>query len=49
MIEKSLYENYEINFSDSYTTDDESYYFIYNNERELYLTESKELIHFKKI
>ena len=48
MIEKSLYENYEINFSDSYTTDDESYYFIYNNEKKLYLTESKELIHFKK-
>ncbi len=40
MIEKSLYEDYQIGFSDTYTSDD-AYYFIFNNERELYLTEDK--------
>lgn len=42
MIEKSIYEDYEIDFSDSYTSDD-AYYFIFNNERELLLTEEKTL------
>ncbi|MBQ6098570.1 MAG: NAD(+) diphosphatase [Methanobrevibacter sp.] len=42
MIEKSVYENYEIDFSDSYTSDD-AYYFIFNDERELYLTDDKTL------
>ena len=42
MIEKSLYEDYQIDFSDSYESDD-AYYFIFNNERELYLTEDKTL------
>ena len=42
MIEKSLYEDYEIDFSDSYTSDD-AYYFLFNENRELYL-ENKELI-----
>ena len=36
MIEKSLYEDYQISFSDSYNSDD-AYYFIFNQERELYL------------
>ena len=42
MIEKSVYEDYEIDFSDTYTSDD-AYYFIFNSERKLYL-ENKELI-----
>ncbi len=36
MIEKSIYEDYEIDFSDTYTSVD-AYYFIFNSERELYL------------
>lgn len=43
MIEKSIYEDYEIDFSDSYKTDDESYYFIFNENREIYLTKNKEI------
>ena len=42
MIEKSIYEDYQIAFSDTYTSDD-AYYFIFNNQRELHLTEDKEL------
>ena len=42
MIEKSVYEDYEIEFSDTYTSDD-AYYFAFNENRELYL-ENKELI-----
>ena len=42
MIEKSIYENYEIDFSDTYTSDD-AYYFIFNENRELYL-DNEELI-----
>ena len=42
MIEKSVYEDYEIKFSDTYTSDD-AYYFIFNENREL-LLENKELI-----
>ena len=42
MIEKSIYEDYEIDFSDTYTSDD-AYYFIFNENRELYL-DNKELI-----
>ena len=38
MIEKSIYEDYEIDFSDTYSSDD-AYYFIFNDERELYLTD----------
>lgn len=37
MIEESLYEYYDINFDKDYIGDDEAYYFIFNNERELYL------------
>ena len=42
MIEKSIYENYEIDFSDTYTSDD-AYQFIFNENRELYL-DNEELI-----
>ena len=42
MIEKSIYEDYEIDFSDTYTSDD-AYYFIFNENREL-LLDNKELI-----
>ena len=42
MIEKSIYEDYRINFSDTYESDD-AYYFIFNNERELYLNEDNNL------
>ena len=42
MIEKSIYEDYQIDFSDSYESDD-AYYFIFNNARELYLTENNTL------
>ena len=42
MIEKSVYEDYEIDFSDTYTSDD-AYYFIFNQNRQLYL-KNKELM-----
>ena len=42
MIEKSIYEDYEIDFSDTYESDD-AYYFIFNDERELLLSENKTL------
>ena len=40
MIEKSIYEDYQIDFSDSYTSDD-AYYFVFNQERELYLNNNE--------
>ena len=40
MIEKSIYEDYEIDFSDTYRSDD-AYYFIFNENRELYLDNEK--------
>ena len=36
MIEKSIYENYQIDFDDAYNSND-AYYFIFNNNRDLYL------------
>ena len=42
MIEKSIYEDYKIDFSDSYSSDD-AYYFIFNRERELYLDENNNI------
>ena len=36
MIEKSLYENYQIDFDDTYNSND-AYYFIFNHNRDLYL------------
>ena len=38
MIEKSLYEDYEMDFSDTYSSND-AYYFIFNNQRELFLAD----------
>ena len=38
MIEKSVYEDYEIKFSDTYTSDD-AYYFIFNENRETDISE----------
>nr|WP_294999849.1 NAD(+) diphosphatase [uncultured Methanobrevibacter sp.] len=43
MIEKSLYENYQIDFSDDIAPQPDDYLFIFNNERELYLTEDMNL------
>ena len=43
MIEKSLYENYEIDFSENITPNDDDYLFIFNNERELFLDSNKQL------
>ena len=43
MIETSIYENYKIEFNDKYQTDDDAYYFIFNEKRELYLDENKNL------
>ena len=40
MIEKSIYEDYEINFSDSYRSDN-GYYFVFNEKREIYLDNNK--------
>ena len=43
MIEKSLYENYQISFDDSVTPNSDDYLLIFNNERELYLDKNKKL------
>ncbi|WP_458404175.1 NAD(+) diphosphatase [Methanobrevibacter sp.] len=43
MIEKSLYENYKIAFSDKITPSEEDYLFVFNDSRELYLTPENEL------
>ena len=43
MIEKSLYENYQIAFSDNLKPDFEDYLFVFNDNRELFLTPKKEL------
>jgi NAD+ diphosphatase len=43
MIEKSIYEDYEIDFSDKLRSDD-AYYFVFNENRELYLEDKKKLI-----
>lgn len=43
MIEKSLYENYQIEFSDSIAPALNDYIFVFNSERELYLTDDKQL------
>lgn len=44
MIEKSLYEDYVIDFKENYSTPEESYYLIFNQERELYLGEDKSIL-----
>ena len=43
MIEKSLYENYQIDFSDSLTPEAEDYLFIFNENRQLYLDSNNKL------
>lgn len=43
MIEKSLYENYQIDFSDSITPTNDDILFVFNDYRELYLTDDKKL------
>ncbi|MEE1134789.1 MAG: NAD(+) diphosphatase [Methanobrevibacter sp.] len=43
MIEKSLYENYQIDFSDEITPETDDYLFIFNENRELYLTSDRQL------
>jgi len=40
MIEKSIYENYEIDFKENYDTEDDAYYFIFNNKRQLLVDEN---------
>lgn len=41
MFEQSIYENYELDFKKDYETDEKSYYLIFNNNRNLYLTPDK--------
>ena len=43
MIEKSLYENYEIDFDEEIAPDRDDYLFVFNNDRELYLDDEKNL------
>ena len=43
MIEKSLYEQYEINFDEEIAPDSGDYLFVFNNNRELYLDDDKNL------
>ena len=43
MIEKSLYENYEINFDEEITPNSDDYLFVFNSARELYLDNEKRL------
>ena len=43
MIEKSIYENYQIDFSDEITPTNNDYLFIFNENRELYLNSENKL------
>lgn len=43
MIEKSLYENYQIDFDETITPDSEDYLFVFNENRELYLDDDEKL------
>ncbi|OEC94928.1 MULTISPECIES: NAD(+) diphosphatase [Methanobrevibacter] len=43
MIEKSIYENYQIDFNEEMTPADDDYIFIFNHDRELYLNKDKQL------
>jgi NAD+ diphosphatase len=43
MIEKSLYENYRIDFSDEIAPKDDDYLFVFNEDRQLYLDDGYEL------
>lgn len=43
MIEQNIYENYSIDFKENYTDSDESYCFIFNDNRQIYLTDDNEI------
>ncbi len=43
MIEKSIYENYQIDFSVEITPDNDDYLFVFNENRQLYLDDDKKL------
>ena len=43
MIEKSLYENYRIDFNENITPDSNDMLFVFNENRELYLNSDKKL------
>ncbi|WP_407453461.1 NAD(+) diphosphatase [Methanobrevibacter sp.] len=43
MIEKSIYENYQIDFSEEITPTADDYLFVFNENRELYLDDNKKL------
>ena len=43
MIEKSLYENYRIDFSDEIAPENGDYLFVFNEDRQLYLDDGNEL------
>lgn len=43
MIEKSIYENYEIDFSETMRPDSDDYLFVFNENRELYLDSDNQL------
>ena len=43
MIEKSLYENYQIDFSDAIAPENGDYLFVFNENRQLYLDSNKQL------
>ena len=43
MIEKYLYSDYLIDFKEDYTSEEDSYYLIFNDKREFYLTEDKRI------
>lgn len=48
MIEKNIYDNYSIDFAENYEVHSQTYCFIFNNNRELYLTEEKKIPIFNK-
>lgn len=43
MIEKSIYENYQIDFDEETAPDSDDYLFIFNDNRELFLDDNKQL------
>ena len=43
MIEKYLYSDYSIDFKEKYSSQNESYYLVFNDKRELYLTEENRI------
>ena len=43
MIDKNLYSDYSIDFKEDYTSQNESYYLIFNHKRELYLTDDRSI------